>query len=97
MNQYVTGTTIKELREKNKITQVQLAERLGVQKSVISYYESGSRFPSYDVLIRFARLFHVSTDYLLGLERNRNLDVTGLTEEDIDVLITVANALRKKK
>ena len=30
MNQYVTGTTIKELREKNKITQVQLAEKLGV-------------------------------------------------------------------
>ena len=36
MNQYVTGTTIKELREKNKITQVQLAEKLGVSDKTVS-------------------------------------------------------------
>lgn len=35
MNQYVTGTTIKELREKNKITQVQLAEKIGVSDKTI--------------------------------------------------------------
>ena len=41
MNQYVTGTTIKELREKNKITQVQLAEKLGVSDKTVSKWECG--------------------------------------------------------
>ena len=41
MNQYVTGTTIKELREKNKITQVQLAEKLGVSDKTVSKWETG--------------------------------------------------------
>ena len=41
MNQYVTGTTIKELREKNKITQVQLAEMLGVSDKTVSKWETG--------------------------------------------------------
>ena len=41
MNQYVTGTTIKELLEKNKITQVQLAEKLGVSDKTVSKWETG--------------------------------------------------------
>ena len=41
MNQYVTGTTIKELCEKNKITQVQLAEKLGVSDKTVSKWETG--------------------------------------------------------
>ena len=41
MNQYVTGTTIKELREKNKITQAQLAEKLGVSDKTVSKWETG--------------------------------------------------------
>lgn len=45
MNQYVTGTTIKELREKNKITQVQLAEKLGVSDKTVSKWETGCSLP----------------------------------------------------
>lgn len=41
MNQYVTGAVIKELREKNKITQLQLAERIGVSDKTISKWETG--------------------------------------------------------
>ena len=40
MNQYVTGAVIKELREKNKMTQLQLAERLGVTDKSISKWEN---------------------------------------------------------
>lgn len=92
----IFGKKIKAFRKQNNLTQQQLAERLGVAKSVISYYESGDRFPSNDVLIKLARTFHVSTDYLLGLERKRTLDISDLTEDDIAVVETVANALRKK-
>ena len=90
------GNRLKTLRKNQKMTQQQLAIRLGVAKSVISYYESGDRFPSYDVLTKIARTFHVTTDFLLGLERTRTLDVSDLNDADIAVLETVANALRKK-
>ena len=61
------GTQLRQLRNGQKLTQQQLADRLGVAKSVVSYYESGDRFPSYDVLIKIATTFHVTTDFLLGI------------------------------
>lgn len=90
------GKTLKLLRTSQKMTQQQLATRLGVAKSVVSYYESGDRFPSYDVLIGISRTFHVSIDYLLGVEKKRTVDVSDLSEEDIAVVITVVEALRRK-
>lgn len=53
------------------LTQVQLAQKLGLTKSVISAYETGRRLPSYDILIHIARIYNVSTDYLLGLEHKQ--------------------------
>lgn len=90
------GERLKTLRKGQKLTQQELANRLGVAKSVVSYYESGDRFPSYDVLIKIARTFHVTTDYLLDIERNRTIDVTGLSEENIAVVVSVVNALKNK-
>ena len=90
------GDKLKSLRKGLKLTQQQLAERVGVAKSVVSYYEASERYPSYDVLVKLAHIFHVSTDYLLDVEKIRTLDVSDLTEDDIMVLQTVADALRKK-
>ena len=85
------------LRTGQKLSQRELAERLGVAKSVISYYESGDRFPSYDVLVKMTRVFHVTTDYLLDMERTRVVDVSNLTEGEIDVVISVIKALESKR
>ena len=91
------GCKLKELRTGQKMTQQQLADRIGVAKSVVSYYESGDRYPSYDVLIRIAHVFHTSTDYLLDFEKESVIDVTGLSKEDIAVVRTVAEALKRKR
>lgn len=90
------GEKLKSLRTGQKLTQQQLADRLGVAKSVVSYYESGDRYPSYDVLVKIAHTFHVTTDFLLDIERKRVIDVSDLSEKDIIVIETVANALREK-
>lgn len=90
------GAKLKALRTGQKMTQQQLAVRLGVAKSVVSYYETGDRFPSYDVLVRIARTFHTTTDYLLDIERNRVLDLTGLSESQIAVVTAVAEALKDR-
>lgn len=89
------GEKIKTLRIERNLTQKQLALQLGVVTSAISSYESGSRNPSYDVLIGIAKIFHVSTDYLLGIEKSRCIDVTGLKEEDIEIIVRMVDALRK--
>lgn len=90
------GDKLKMLRNGQKMTQQQLAIRLGVAKSVVSYYESGERYPSYDVLVKIARTFHTTTDYLLDIKRERVIDVSDLAEDDIAVVTAVAEALRKK-
>ena len=86
---------IKELRIESGMTQKQLAERLGVAKSVVSYYEHGERFPSYDVLIKLSQIFHVTTDYLLNVEHDRLLDVSGLNEEQINAINNLINVMSK--
>lgn len=90
------GERLKDLRKSNGLTQQQLADRLGVAKSVVSYYESGDRFPSYDVLIKIAQRFHVTTDYMLGIERKRVIDVSGLSEKEIATIIGVVNLIQDK-
>ena len=82
---------IKELRQSKGLTQTQLAERLGVKKSIISAYETDSRPPSLDMLIKYAREFHVSTDYLLDMETNKRINVDKLSETQISILNTLIN------
>ena len=80
------GNTLKKLRLQAGLTQQQLADKLRVTKSVVSYFELQERYPSPEVLFKLASIFHVSTDYLLGIDHTNTLDLTGLTEEDIVVL-----------
>lgn len=93
------GEKIKQLRKKKGWTQAQVADEIGVTKSVISFYKNKDRSPSPEVLIKFAELFQVSTDYLLGIEevQDNTIDVTGLSKDEIESLQNIVNALRKKK
>lgn len=89
------GSTLRTLRLRENLTQSQLAQKLGVTKSVISAYETGLRLPSYDILINISRIFSVSTDYLLGLERKQEIDLSGLTSEEIDALLNLIKAMKR--
>lgn len=85
---------LRVLRKKNNYTQEYLSRQLGVTKSVISAYEKGIRMPSYDILVHIAEIFNVSTDYLLGLEKKNIVDLSGLTEREIDAVKTLVNAMK---
>lgn len=89
------GNRLKKLRLDKDMTQAQLSERLGMTKSVISAYETDLRLPSYDVLIQIARIFNVSTDYLLGVERKKEVDLSGLSPEEADALLKLIAAMKK--
>ena len=90
------GNTLKTLRLQNNFTQAQLAQRLGVTKSVISAYETGLRMTSYDVLISISQIFKVTTDYLLGLEKKQELDLSGLTEDEVQALTELIKAMKRR-
>ena len=93
------GEILKSLRLNAGLTQKQLAEKLEVTSSVVSYYELSERAPSPETLIKLSRIFHVTTDYLLGIEKNPNktLDISGLTEEEIGLLQHTIAVLRNRK
>lgn len=90
------GERLKDLRTKRNWTQKQVATRIGLAVSAVSSYELGTRYPSYDILIRLARLYNVSTDYLIGKEERRSIDISGLTEDEVNVVAQMIDVLRKK-
>lgn len=85
---------IKEIRLSLGLNQVQLGKKLGVTKQCISNWESGYIQPSIDMLIRIAKTFSVSTDYLLGLNDKPTLDAEGLTNEQILHLRAIIDDIR---
>ena len=97
---------LKVLRTAKKLSQKELAGIIGVTKSVVSFYESGDRFPSYDVLVKISCVFNVTTDYLLGVDTGKTVNVSGLLDSQIDTIHhiiaentideRIMNALRKK-
>lgn len=58
---------LKQLRQKHKLTQSELADILGLKPTAISNYESKRNEPSFDKLIALSKYFDVSCDYLLGI------------------------------
>ncbi len=59
---------IKELREDRDLTQLELAETLGITQRVVSYYEKNQREIPINVLVKYANYFNVTLDYICGLE-----------------------------
>ncbi len=76
MNQYVTGTVIKELREKNKMTQLQLAEKLGVSDKCVSKWETLRGLPDITLLEPIAEAFRVSVTELISGNTIHNTNVS---------------------
>ncbi len=91
------GQRLKSLRTQNKLTQKQVADRLGLAVSAISSYESGVRFPTYQTLAKFASMYHVTCDYLIGVPDSRTIDVTGLDDDEIDIISQTVDLLRSKR
>ncbi len=88
------GTRIQELRKARNISQVDLAKALNVTKQSVSNWENSNIQPSIDMLVRLAEYFSVSTDYLLGLEMRRYLEITGLDAQRIQHIQLIINDLR---
>lgn len=90
----MTADRIKALREARGWTQAELARRLNMTRNGINSWEQGLSMPSPQSLVDLARLFSVSTDYLLGVQEHNTVNVTGLSEKDVALLAQLAERLR---
>lgn len=79
------------------MTQSALAGRLGITRSAVNAWEMGISVPSTMFLVELASLFDVSTDYLLGIDRTAGIDLSGLTEEDTQMVYYLVQHLKSKK
>ncbi len=77
------GDVIKKLRMESGKSQVSMAKNLGVTKQCISNWENNNIQPSIDMLLKIADYFSVSTDFLLGIDNRKYLNVTGLSDSQI--------------
>lgn len=91
---YKFGENLKSLRIKKGLSQTQLATKLWLNKSIISAYENEQRSPSLDALIKLSYEFNVSMEYLLGIERDKTIDVSGLNDEQVTVVNSLVELLR---
>ena len=90
------GQRIYELRTAFGWSQVELAKRLGVAKQTASNWENDNIQPSIEMLVRLAKLFNVTTDYLLGLEEEPRISVAGLPEAMVAHLSQLIEDYRQK-
>lgn len=93
----MTADRIKALREARGWTQAELARRLSITRNGVNSWEQGLSMPSPTCLVDLAKLFSVSTDYLLGVERLEMVNVTGLDENDVAILAQLADRLRESR
>lgn len=73
--------TIKSLRETAGLSQSALAKRLGVTRSSVNAWEMGLSIPTAQYIVELSQLFHVSTDYLLGLNNTQAIYIDRLSQE----------------
>lgn len=93
------GTKIKELREKAGMTQTELADKLGLSKSVISAYEKGIRNPSYKVLPLLAKVFNVPELYFFEKGQWQHepitIDISDLNVDQQRIIISLVNEFKE--
>lgn len=91
---YDFGYRLRDLRKSKHMTQEQVARRLNLSKTSISAYENNLKTPSLDVLMELSVLYHVTSDYILGLDNRKMLHIDGLTSRQQELLGSLAEEFR---
>lgn len=85
---------LKSLRDKMGITQAELAKKLSLTRASVNAWEMGLSAPSTPFIVELSRLFHVTTDYLLGIDDTAVIRTDDLSDEEIAVLMNTVQCFR---
>ena len=89
---------LRQLREQAGLSQRTVAKQLNISPSIVSGYETGERTPSTENLLALSYLYHCTTDYLLGREKESPktcIIVDGLTTKQVQLLHELVDTMRK--
>ena len=92
MNPYVTGNVIKELREKCQLTQVELAEKIGVSDKTISKWETAKGYPDISLLEPIAKALGVSMTELVTGNAVSNVNISANDNNCIFIILFIADS-----
>lgn len=87
---------IKKLREAKGWTQSELGRKMKVTRASVNAWEMGISNPSTDYLVDLAKIFDVSSDFLLGLKESSTINVNGLSVNDVSIVYTIIERLRNE-
>ena len=88
---------IKQLREQAGYSQAQLARKLDVTRSSVNAWEMGLSAPTTQYVVALAKLFHVSADYLLGLQSSSSIILDGYTQTEIELIYSLTKYFDSKR
>ena len=88
--------TIKELRERAGLSQAALAKKVGVTRLAVNAWEMGLSIPTTQYVAELAQLFHVSADFMLGLDNTEAIYIGGLSEEEKHILYSLLNYFQNR-
>lgn len=88
---------IKILREEAGYSQAQLAKKLDVTRSSVNAWEMGLSTPTTHYVVELSKLFHVSTDYLLGLKNEKHIVLDGYSKEEIELVYDLIKYFDKNR
>lgn len=89
MDNYLEIERLKECREALGITKQEAAKRIGVSQPAYVRYEAGTRAPSIQVINEIAKVFHTSTDYLIGKTNQKSPDSIVISKNDSPVMFSI--------
>ena len=87
---------IRELRERAGLSQAALAKKIGVTRSAVNAWEMGLSIPTTQYVAELVQLFHVSADYMLGLDSTEAICIGSLTDEEKRILYTLISYFENK-
>lgn len=94
---HALSTRIVELRRQTGITQAELARRLHLSRSSVNSWESAASYPSIDSLISLSQLFHVTTDYLLGISPSKAVFIDQYTPHEQELVFRLLQYFDEKQ
>lgn len=92
---FLLAERIKALREQLGITQAELARRVCLTRASVNGWEMGLAIPSTAVIVELAKIFRVTTDYILGLDTGRSVSLDNLSEKEIAAVMAVIECMSK--
>lgn len=88
---------IKNLREDAGYSQSELARKLGISRSSVNAWEMGLSTPTTPYIVEIAKIFHITTDYLLGIEKQRSIILDGYNNTEIELIYRLLKYFDEQK